>query len=122
MFQSRCVGQLACKSAHGVRAFLRKRVRSTCAGVGSLQTGDSRSRISDQIRVPWQIQGREELNHERPNFKKGLPVSVLGDAAENAVWESILARTAVKSGDRRVRGSFCVLTPEIAKFGVPPTG
>jgi hypothetical protein len=66
--------------------------------------------------------GREELNHERPNFKKGLPVSVLGDAAENAVWEPIRARTAAKSSGRRVRGSFCVLTPEMAEFGVLPTG
>ena len=42
--------------------------------------------------------GREKLNHERPNIKKGLPVSVLGDAAENAVWEP---RSGPRSGERR---------------------
>ena len=41
----------------------------------------------------------------------------MGDAAENAVWEPILAHTAAKSSDWRVRGSFCVLTPEMARFG-----
>jgi len=42
--------------------------------------------------------GCEKLNHERPNLKKGLPVSVLGDAAENAVWEP---RGGPRSGEKQ---------------------
>ncbi len=42
--------------------------------------------------------GREKLNHERPNITKGLPVSVLGDAAENAVWEP---RSGPRSGEKQ---------------------
>ena len=41
----------------------------------------------------------------------------MGDAAENAVWEPELAPTAAKSSGRGVRGSFCVLTPEMANVG-----
>jgi signal recognition particle subunit SEC65 len=45
-------------------------------------------------------------------------VRVLGDVAENAVWEPVLAQAAAKSSGRRVRGSFCVLTPEMAEIDV----
>ena len=46
-----------------------------------------------------------------------MPVNVVEDDAENAVWEPDFAQGAAKSGGRRVRGSFCILTPEMARFG-----
>ena len=48
-----------------------------------------------------------------------MPVSVLGDDAEKTLFGSPeTAPGAAKSGGRRVRGSFCILTPEMANSGV----
>jgi len=66
MLRSRCVATKGCKSAHGVRACLRRQVRSTYAGVGSLQAGDSRGRILTGSGYPARKREREKLNHERP--------------------------------------------------------
>ena len=55
MFQSRC----AARKRLQIRprgSGLRKQVRSTCAGVGSLQAGDSRSRTLTRFGDRWKSQ------------------------------------------------------------------
>jgi hypothetical protein len=95
-------------------------VRSTCAGVGTLQAGDSRSRTLDQVRAAQANPGRGNSSTMKgPIARKGLPVSLLGDVAENAALCGRNGPLAVAKGDGRgVRGSFCVLPPEIANTAI----
>ena len=59
------------KSAHGVRSRVD---RSTCAGVGSQDAGDSNCRKVTLPGTAGKSCGCKELNDERPD-NKGLPVS-----------------------------------------------
>jgi hypothetical protein len=123
----------ACKSGFAERVPVWGAFRLATVEAGSV-TGraiacnsfDSAANKQRIHRLPVAASGSTRLGHpakhgsvksstmKGPIVRKGLPVSVLRDVAENTVWSRNRLRTAAKSVGRRVRGSFCILTPEMA--------